>query len=166
MKRLLLALALCAARDRPGAVQDVLLWDVDQATADQYLVADNRFSELSKSDPDRRLQAAAGLTEPRCASERGLAMRGGRPAERRFTVGRQRQIRGSVPSRGARVLEVRIHLPPAESPQNFRSLARRARSSRWSSIPTPQAPPQPGSMEWSEWQKRKAERLARRDVDA
>ena len=29
---------------------------------------------------------AAGLTEPRCASERGLAMGGGRPAERRFTV--------------------------------------------------------------------------------
>src|SRR5499427_4782011 len=29
--------------------------------------------------------------------------------------GRQRQIRGSVPSYGARVLEVRIHLPPAES---------------------------------------------------
>jgi len=28
-----------------------------------------------------------GLTEPRCASERGLAMGGGRPAERRFTVG-------------------------------------------------------------------------------
>jgi Terminase large subunit, T4likevirus-type, N-terminal len=27
-------------------------------------------------------------------------------------------------------------------------------------------PPQPGSMEWFEWQKRKAERLARRDVDA
>ena len=31
--------------------------------------------------------AAAGLTEPRCASERGLAMGGGRPAERRVTVG-------------------------------------------------------------------------------
>jgi hypothetical protein len=31
--------------------------------------------------------AAAGLTEPRCASERGLAMGGGRPAERPFTVG-------------------------------------------------------------------------------
>src|SRR6202008_1684473 len=31
--------------------------------------------------------AAAGLAEPRCASERGLAMGGGRPAERRFTVG-------------------------------------------------------------------------------
>ena len=31
--------------------------------------------------------AAAGLTEPRCASERGLAMGGGRPAERRSTVG-------------------------------------------------------------------------------
>ena len=30
---------------------------------------------------------AAGFTEPRCASERGLAMAGGRPAERRFTVG-------------------------------------------------------------------------------
>src|SRR5262244_428075 len=42
-------------------------------------------------------------------------MRGGRPAERRFTVGRQRQIRGSVTSRGARVLEVRIHLPPPDS---------------------------------------------------
>jgi hypothetical protein len=27
-----------------------------------------------------------------------------------------RQIRGSVPSHGARVLEVRIHLPPADSP--------------------------------------------------
>jgi hypothetical protein len=31
--------------------------------------------------------AAAALTEPRCASERGLAMGGGRPAERRFTQG-------------------------------------------------------------------------------
>jgi hypothetical protein len=30
---------------------------------------------------------AAGLAEPRCASERGLAMGGGRAAERRFTVG-------------------------------------------------------------------------------
>ena len=30
---------------------------------------------------------AAGLTEPRCASERRLARGGGRPAERRFTVG-------------------------------------------------------------------------------
>jgi len=31
--------------------------------------------------------SAAGLTEPRCATERGLAMGGGRPTERRFTVG-------------------------------------------------------------------------------
>ena len=31
--------------------------------------------------------AAADLTESRCASERGLAMGGGRPAESRFTVG-------------------------------------------------------------------------------
>ena len=29
----------------------------------------------------------AGFTKPRCASERGLAMGGVRPAERRFTVG-------------------------------------------------------------------------------
>jgi hypothetical protein len=35
--------------------------------------------------------AAAGLTEPRCASERGLAMGDGRPAERRFTVGGSRK---------------------------------------------------------------------------
>src|SRR6516162_4106166 len=34
--------------------------------------------------------------------------------------GRQQQIRGSVPSLGARVLEVRIHLPPAESQANFK----------------------------------------------
>jgi hypothetical protein len=31
--------------------------------------------------------AAAGLTKPRRASERGLATGGGRPAVRRFTVG-------------------------------------------------------------------------------
>ena len=30
--------------------------------------------------------------------------------------GKARQIRGSVPSHGARVLEVRIHLPPMASP--------------------------------------------------
>ena len=43
----------------------------------------------------------------------------------RSSLGRQRQIRGSLPSHGARVLEVRVHLPPAErqdsnprSPQN------------------------------------------------
>jgi hypothetical protein len=35
--------------------------------------------------------------------------------------GRQRQIRDSVPSHGARVLEVRIHLPPAKSLQTIRS---------------------------------------------
>src|SRR6516162_9120619 len=58
--------------------------------------------------------AAAGLTEPRCASERGLAMGDGCPAERRFTVGDS----GKSVARclhGARVLEVRIHLPPADS---------------------------------------------------
>ena len=40
---------------------DVLLWDVDQATADQYLVADNRFGELSSSDPERRRDLLEGL---------------------------------------------------------------------------------------------------------
>jgi ParB-like chromosome segregation protein Spo0J len=33
---------------------DCLLWDVDQPTADQFLVADNRFAELSESDEARR----------------------------------------------------------------------------------------------------------------
>lgn len=33
---------------------EVLLWDVDQATADAFLEADNRFGELSESDPGRR----------------------------------------------------------------------------------------------------------------
>ena len=65
---------------------------------------------------------AAGLTEARCASERGLA--NGRRAPRGAPLhgGRQRQIRGSVPSHGARVLEVRIHLPPAKSHANHRFL--------------------------------------------
>src|SRR5215472_5798209 len=50
----------------------------------------------------------------------GTRSRHGRRAPRGAPLhgGRQRQIRGSVPSRGARVLEVRIHLPPAESRTN------------------------------------------------
>ena len=42
---------------------DVVLWDVDQATADQYLLADNRFSELSTSDPGRRRELLEGLDD-------------------------------------------------------------------------------------------------------
>src|SRR6516225_1245950 len=57
--------------------------------------------------------APAGLTEPRCTSERGLAIGGGRPAERCFTAEAPANL-WLVPSHGARVLEVRIHLPPAE----------------------------------------------------
>src|ERR1700757_552155 len=51
----------------------------------------------------------------------GTRSRHGRRAPRGAPLhgGRQRQIRGSVPSHGARVLEVRIHLPPAESRANF-----------------------------------------------
>jgi hypothetical protein len=47
----------------------------------------------------------------------GTRSRHGRRAPRGAPLhgGRQRQIRGSVPSHGARVLEVRIHLPPGES---------------------------------------------------
>jgi hypothetical protein len=41
-------------------------------------------------------------------------MGGGRPGAP-LHGGRQRQIRGAVPSHGARVLEVRMHLPPAAS---------------------------------------------------
>src|SRR5215469_10741874 len=52
-----------------------------------------RASRPDSRRPEHRISrwvdrmAAAGFTEPRCASERGLAMGGGRPAERRFTVG-------------------------------------------------------------------------------
>jgi hypothetical protein len=74
--------------------------------------------------------AAADLTESRCAF--GTRSRHGRPAPRGEPLhdGRQRQIRGSVPSHPARVLEVRIHLPPAESvcklsvPRGFSAPAR------------------------------------------
>jgi hypothetical protein len=55
--------------------------------------------------------AAAGLTEP---LRLGTRSRHGRWAPRGAPLhgGRQQQIRGSVPSHGARVLEVRIRLPP------------------------------------------------------
>ena len=53
----------------------------------------------------------------------GTRSRHGRRAPRGAPLhgGRQRQIRGSVPSHGARVLEVRIHLLPRESLQTFGS---------------------------------------------
>jgi hypothetical protein len=41
-----------AAKDAGLTDIDVILWDVDQATADQYMVADNRLGDLSKDDPD------------------------------------------------------------------------------------------------------------------
>jgi hypothetical protein len=51
----------------------------------------------------------------------GTRSRHGRRAPRGAPLhgGRQQQIRGSVPSLGARVLEVRIHFPPAVSQANF-----------------------------------------------
>ena len=61
----------------------------------------------------------------------GTPCRHGRRAPRGAPLhgGRQRQIRGSVPSHGARVLEVRIHLPPAESLQTPIPLGRGAEPS-------------------------------------
>jgi len=60
----------------------------------------------------------------------GTRSRHGRRAPRGAPLhgGRQRQIRGSVPSHGARVLEVRIHLPPADSPSLSRSHFRASRT--------------------------------------
>ncbi|HEY3795142.1 MAG TPA: ParB N-terminal domain-containing protein [Bradyrhizobium sp.] len=50
------------AMDEAGEKQiDVLLWEVDQKTADAYLLADNRFAELSHSDPDRRRALLDGM---------------------------------------------------------------------------------------------------------
>jgi ParB-like chromosome segregation protein Spo0J len=42
---------------------DCLLWDVDQPTADQYLVADNRFGELSHSHEGRRRELLASFDD-------------------------------------------------------------------------------------------------------
>jgi hypothetical protein len=42
---------------------DCLVWDVPQSKADQYLVADNRFTELSNTDPERRRELLEGLSE-------------------------------------------------------------------------------------------------------
>jgi ParB/RepB/Spo0J family partition protein len=42
------------AMKQAGAAQvDVLAWETDQATADQYMLADNRHGELSSPDTDR-----------------------------------------------------------------------------------------------------------------
>lgn len=47
---------------------DSLLWDVDQRTADKFLLADNRFAELSHSDPDRRRSLLEGLRDDEFAA--------------------------------------------------------------------------------------------------
>ena len=56
-----------------------------RASRPEYRAACTAAEHRISRSVDR--MAAAGLTEPRCASERGLAMGGGRPAERRFMVG-------------------------------------------------------------------------------
>lgn len=43
-----------AMREAGETSIDVFLWDVDQHTADGFLLADNRFSELSHRDADKR----------------------------------------------------------------------------------------------------------------
>lgn len=47
---------------------DCLLWDVDQRTADKFMLADNRFGELSHSDPTRRRALLEGIEEDEFAS--------------------------------------------------------------------------------------------------
>ena len=63
-----------------------------------------------------------GPHQPRCASERGLAMGGGRPrsAASRWEAAPNPWLCDRT---GARVLEVRIHLSPERSRANFRSLS-------------------------------------------
>ena len=67
--------------------------------------------------------AAAGLTQPRCASERGLAMGGERTAERRFMVGAARNPWLGATVRCSRTGSSNPSPSSAES-ANFRSLAR------------------------------------------
>lgn len=51
------------AMRQAGELQiDVLLWDVDQRTADAFLVADNRFTELSHIDVERRRELLSAFT--------------------------------------------------------------------------------------------------------
>jgi ParB-like chromosome segregation protein Spo0J len=52
-----------AMRQAGESEVDTLLWDVDQKTADAFLVADNRFSELSRRDPDRTRELLDQLRE-------------------------------------------------------------------------------------------------------
>jgi hypothetical protein len=57
--------------------------------------------------------------------------------------------------------------PPMKGWSTFERYRQEAEAAAERSKPQPvETPPQPGSMEWFEWEKRKAERLARRDVDA
>jgi len=52
-----------AMRQAGESEVDTLLWDVGQRTADAFLVADNRFSELSRRDPDRTRELLDELRE-------------------------------------------------------------------------------------------------------
>jgi hypothetical protein len=71
----------CPPRPPTAVPPPATLRILSSSCAGHHETAEHRISRWV----DR--MAAAGLTEPRCASERGLAMGGGRPAERRFTVG-------------------------------------------------------------------------------
>jgi ParB-like chromosome segregation protein Spo0J len=42
---------------------DVIFWDVDQQTADEFLLADNRLAELSSADPERTRALLEGVPE-------------------------------------------------------------------------------------------------------
>jgi ParB-like chromosome segregation protein Spo0J len=52
-----------AMRDLGHGEIDVIFWDVDQKTADEYLLADNRLGELSHFHRDRTLALLEDVTE-------------------------------------------------------------------------------------------------------
>jgi ParB-like chromosome segregation protein Spo0J len=57
------------AMRQAGELQiDAAVWDVDQRTADAFLVADNRHAELSRRDDERRRALLAEFTEDEFAS--------------------------------------------------------------------------------------------------
>jgi len=62
-----------ALRQAGATSVDIILWDVDQRTADGFLLADNRFGELSHRDPERRRDLLSEFDEEEFASMGFLA---------------------------------------------------------------------------------------------
>lgn len=63
-KMLISGHGVALAMQKAGETQiDVLLWDVDQSTADAFMLAANRLGELSYVDPGRRRELLIGMAE-------------------------------------------------------------------------------------------------------